>query len=403
MTADPTSGSVGAAGERRPTIGVVRHEAMSEALLHEVERLREREGEARRREALLASAEEVGQMGSWEFRGDQLIWSDNLYRLYGYEPGSVTPAPEIVFDLTHPDDRARVVRAVDLLLETGEFASPLEYRIRLPGRGVRHLRATLAVLEKQGQRPFRMIGSVFDVTDQRRAEGEIGAHVAVAHALAEWESLDQGSGVLLRSLAEAIEFECGVFWVPTEGVLLARGFWQSAAFAAAGLEAAVRNCCVRPGVGLPGRAWSERDPITCMSTESDVILIRRDAVAGAGLRGAIAFPAIHRDEVLAVLELFSTDETPVPERLVRSLTGIGYEIGQFLAGRRGELVPPALTSRELEVLQLAARGLTRHQIAGQLTVTSATVKTHFENIFGKLEVGGRASAVATALRLGLID
>ena len=125
-------------------------EAVSQALLDELEQLREREGEARRREALLASAEEVGKLGSWEFRGDQLIWSDNLYRLYGYEPGSVTPAPEVVFDLTHPDDRLRVVRAVELLRERGEFAAPLDYRIQLPGRGVRHLRATMAVLEKRG-------------------------------------------------------------------------------------------------------------------------------------------------------------------------------------------------------------------------------------------------------------
>jgi DNA-binding CsgD family transcriptional regulator len=209
--------------------------------------------------------------------------------------------------------------------------------------------------------------------------------------------------MLLRSLADAFEFDCGVFWLPMESVLVARGLWHSAAFEAAGFEAAVRNCCFRPGVGLPGRAWSERRPITCTSTERDVTFIRRDATAKAGLRGAIAFPAMHRGDVLAVLEFFSTDETLVPERLVRSLTGIGYEIGQFLGGRRGELVPPGLTGRELEVLQLAARGLTRHQIAGQLTVSASTVKTHFEHIFKKLEVGDRASAVAAALRLGVIE
>lgn len=376
---------------------------MSDALLREVGELRVREGEARRREALLASAEEVGEIGSWEFRGDQLIWSDNLYRLYGYEPGTVTPAPQVVFDLTHPDDRARVVRAVERLRETGEFAGPLEYKIRLPGRGVRHLRATMAVLEKQGGRPSRIIGSVFDITEQRRAEREIAAHVAVAHALTEWDSFDQGAELLLRSLAEAIEFDCGFFWLPADGVLVARGFWHSAAIESAGFEAAVGSCSFPLGVGLPGRAWSEREPITCMSTESDVTFSRRAATAKAGLRGAIAFPAMHRDEVLAVLELFSAEETLVPDRLVRSLTGIGYEIGQFLAGRRGELAPPALTSRELEVLQLAAHGLTRPQIAAELTVTLATVKSHFEHIFEKLEVGDRASAVAAALRLGVID
>lgn len=167
--------------------------------------------------------------------------------------------------------------------------------------------------------------------------------------------------------------------------------------------AAVGDCHFRPGVGLPGLAWSDREPIACTGTESHVTFVGRDAAIKAGLRGAIAFPAMQRDDVLAVLGLFSMDETPVPERLLRSLAGIGYEIGQFLAGRRGELMPPALTSRELEVLQLAAHGLTRDQIAGKLTVTAATVKTHFEHIFKKLGVGDRASAVAAAIRLGMID
>jgi two-component system nitrate/nitrite response regulator NarL len=107
--------------------------------------------------------------------------------------------------------------------------------------------------------------------------------------------------------------------------------------------------------------------------------------------------------VLAVLELFSSDEALLPNRLMRSFTGIGYEVGRFLAGRRGELGPAPLTARELEVLQLAARGLTGPQIAHRLGVASATVKTHLAHIYERLEVSDRASAVACALRRGLID
>jgi DNA-binding NarL/FixJ family response regulator len=55
------------------------------------------------------------------------------------------------------------------------------------------------------------------------------------------------------------------------------------------------------------------------------------------------------------------------------------------------------------VLQLAARGFTARHIAERLTVTPATVRTHLENIYAKLDASDRASAVATALRLGLID
>jgi DNA-binding NarL/FixJ family response regulator len=61
-----------------------------------------------------------------------------------------------------------------------------------------------------------------------------------------------------------------------------------------------------------------------------------------------------------------------------------------------------LTARELEVLQLAAHGLSARQVAERLTVSPATVRSHLENIYPKLGVTDKTSAVATALRQGLI-
>lgn len=69
----------------------------------------------------------------------------------------------------------------------------------------------------------------------------------------------------------------------------------------------------------------------------------------------------------------------------------------------GESAFVGLTPRELEVLQLAARGFSGPRIAAELVLSPATVKTHFENIYSKLAVTDRAAAVAQALRLGLID
>ena len=67
-------------------------------------------------------------------------------------------------------------------------------------------------------------------------------------------------------------------------------------------------------------------------------------------------------------------------------------------GPRAEVLTPC----ELEVLSLAAGGLTIPGIAEQLVIARATVRTHFVNIYRKLEVSGRAAAVAKALRFGLI-
>jgi two-component system nitrate/nitrite response regulator NarL len=88
---------------------------------------------------------------------------------------------------------------------------------------------------------------------------------------------------------------------------------------------------------------------------------------------------------------------------VRTLTGIGRELGRFLHRRRGSLEHGPLSPRELEVLRLAAAGNTGPEIAAELVVALATVKTHLQHIYEKLGVSDRAAAVALALRAGLID
>jgi DNA-binding CsgD family transcriptional regulator len=65
--------------------------------------------------------------------------------------------------------------------------------------------------------------------------------------------------------------------------------------------------------------------------------------------------------------------------------------------------PTPLTPRELELLQLAARGFNGPMIAEELVLSQWTVRTHFRNMYTKLGVRDRAAAVAKAMRLGLID
>jgi DNA-binding CsgD family transcriptional regulator len=69
----------------------------------------------------------------------------------------------------------------------------------------------------------------------------------------------------------------------------------------------------------------------------------------------------------------------------------------------GEDIPAPLSPRELHVLALAAEGSSQLELAGQLALSPATVKTHLSNIYAKLGVRTRASAVAKAMRLGLIE
>jgi NarL family two-component system response regulator LiaR len=63
--------------------------------------------------------------------------------------------------------------------------------------------------------------------------------------------------------------------------------------------------------------------------------------------------------------------------------------------------PDPLTEREVEVLRLVARGQSNQEIADQLVISEATVRTHVSNILGKLHLASRTQAALYALREGL--
>jgi PAS domain S-box-containing protein len=361
------------------------------------------QADAERRQALLEAAEEIAEAGSWEWTpaGAELLWSDNLFRIFGLSPGEITPTPEYVFAQTHPDDRDRVVAQVDDLRRHGTL-HPLDYRIVRPDGVVRHLRATLAVVEERDGAPSRLIGAVQDLTARLWAEREIAAHVAVARALAEWEALEAGAERLLAYLAEAMGFVAGVFWVPRGDTLVARVVWHPGSVQLPGFASRTRSVELDPGIDLPGRAFVRGRPISVSSVRDSSNSPRSRSEALEGLRGAVAVPAIAPDGVLAVVELLSRDDGLLTDRVMESLTGIGHELGQFLGRRRGELEDSLLSPREVEVLQLAAHGLSAPRTAERLFLSPATVKTHLENIYAKLGVSDKPSAVATALRQGLI-
>jgi PAS domain S-box-containing protein len=352
-------------------------------------------------QALLECGEQDAQIGSWDWRLDtgQLVWSDNLYRIFGLEPGAITPTREYVITRVHSGDRERVARALRSRLPG--HPRPLEYRIVRGDGAVRHLRGTQTVVDQAAGQARRIVGSVQDVTDRQRSERTIAAHLAVAEALSEWRTLEQGATGLLRNLAVALDCVAGVLWVPEGDVLVAQVVWRSGTLDVSGLESVIRQLRLPRGVGLAGEVWEIGEPRNVLTLADDP---RFPSEAVAGLRGAVAVPAVHAREVLAVLEFCCEPVSiDVTDALLRSLTSIGYELGEFLAHRRGELKPLDLTPREFQVLQLAAQGCGGREIAERLMVSPATVRTHFGRIYDKYGVSDRAAAVAKALRDGLIE
>jgi two-component system, NarL family, nitrate/nitrite response regulator NarL len=77
-------------------------------------------------------------------------------------------------------------------------------------------------------------------------------------------------------------------------------------------------------------------------------------------------------------------------------------LGDIAQGiERQRQIEPLLTERELQVLSIAAEGLTAREIAAKLGLAERTVTTHLTRIYGKLGVSGRVAAIASAAKAGL--
>jgi DNA-binding CsgD family transcriptional regulator len=354
--------------------------------------------------ALLDHAERMGLAGSWEWTPatGELLWSANYFRLLGLEPGSITPSVEFVIAHVHPRDRERVETAIAGVMAGGDL-EPLDYRIILDDDVVHHIRATVAFVDEGGDGPRRLVGSVQDVTAQDSIARKLGAHAAVSKALDEWQEFERGAETLLAGLAAAMNLSFGALWVPQRAILTAKVVWHLEDAWLAVLADATRDWY--PGHGGPtlGRAWESRLPVVSNDPTVGAPPHRTAALRASGMRATMVIPAVAADETLAVLEFFSIERIAPTDRLLRALNGIGHEVGYFLARRRGELVEPVLTPRELQVLQLAARALSAAAIAEEMQISPATVKRHFEDAYARLGVSDRAAAVAQAMRQGLIS
>ncbi|MDH4082892.1 MAG: PAS domain S-box protein [Nitrospira sp.] len=102
----------------------------------------------------------------WTISEGAEIWSEEHYRVFGYEPGSVPPTYETFKKVLHPEDRDRVLTLVE---ETFSSDRPydIECRIIQPSGDVRFVRCRGVLIQGSSDQPIRMSGTIEDITDYR--------------------------------------------------------------------------------------------------------------------------------------------------------------------------------------------------------------------------------------------
>ncbi|MFI2505069.1 response regulator [Streptomyces sp. NPDC018972] len=134
--------------------------------------------------------------------------------------------------------------------------------------------------------------------------------------------------------------------------------------------------------------------LTTFDNDEDAFAALRAGAGGFLLKNAPA------TEVVNAIRVLAAGESVVAPRITRLLLD---RVSDRLAPANGQAERlDALTARERDVLALVARGLSNAEIAAELYVAGATVKTHLGNLMAKLHLRDRAQAVAFAYESGLV-
>lgn len=129
-------------------------------------------------EEMMAEAQRIAHFGSWEMSLvesennplNTLKWSDEMYRIFGYEPGQCEPNVINFFATVHPDDREAVTSAFERSLsDSSKYC--IEHRIILPSGEIRWVRENAHInVNEKTLLPQKMIGTIEDITDRKKAE-----------------------------------------------------------------------------------------------------------------------------------------------------------------------------------------------------------------------------------------
>ena len=220
-------------------------------------------------------------------------------------------------------------------LKAGEVLHDYEARMRCKDNSIKHVRINSSGYWENGKfvhsRCFTR-----DITDRKRTESRLALQYAVTRILADSTDFNEATRQILRAACEHLDWDVGAFWIVDGDLLHCLDLCKQPGTNVEEFEKLTRNTTFAKGVGLPGRVWATGKPARISNVTTDPNFPRAPVAEKVGLQGAFGFPILLDGEVLGVLEFFSHEIKDPDDELLRMVSSVGGQIGQFTKRKRVE-------------------------------------------------------------------
>jgi diguanylate cyclase (GGDEF)-like protein/PAS domain S-box-containing protein len=176
---------------------------------------------------------------------------------------------------------------------------------------------------------YGIVSTLSDITGQKRGEQLLRLEHEVARVFAAATDLSGGLKAALAAICETEHWECGRYLRVEAGGLRAAETWSVPNPDIQRYLERSRDMVYAPGFGLVGRVWQTGEPVWSPDVTQDPRAARSGLAQQTGMRGAFAAPVVGEGRTIGVCIFHSREIREPDERLLRAISMIGGQFGQF--------------------------------------------------------------------------
>lgn len=287
----------------------------------------------------LESAQRIAHLGSWELNleKNELIWSDEIYRIFGLLPQEFSVTYEGFLSMAHPDDRDYVNDAYSRSVEN-DIPYDVFYRIiRKSDQKIRYVHEICEHTRDKSGGVIRSLGTIHDVTEQKLAGQSLAERVKLSELSAEIGCILTMPGDLrnmlsgcARSIVNNLDAAFARIWTlnAPENILELQ--------ASAGLYTSIDGTHSRVPIGKLkiGRIAEERKPLITNAVIGDPLVNDQEWAKREGMVAFAGHPLTVENRLIGVIALFSRNQ--LTDVSLKALASISNEIAVGIERKRAE-------------------------------------------------------------------